>query len=44
MFAAARIADEKRRPPLFLGELLWTLRKAGVPEFVARFRAQFSVS
>lgn len=43
LWTVTRIAGEKRRPAMTVGELLSTLGNAGVPEFASRFRAQFDV-
>ena len=44
LWTVNRIANEKRRPAITVGELLSTLGNAGVPEFASRFRAQFDVT
>ncbi len=44
LWTVTRIAGEKRRPTLTVGELLATLANAGVPEFAERFRAEFSIA
>ena len=41
LWTASRIADEKRRPPMSLGEWLGAVARAGAPTFVARFQQLF---
>ncbi len=44
LWTVTRIASEKRRPTMTVGELLATLSNAGVPEFAERFRTEFDTA
>ncbi len=43
LWTVSRIAGEKRRPSMTVGELVAALGNAGVPAFAERFRAEFGI-